>query len=56
MGSLGLVVDGYKQRRKTTTRPITKRKKIRKMSKDLNAKNNLPDMLRVSKRLDIVKQ
>jgi hypothetical protein len=37
-------VEGNKQRRAKTT--ITKRKKIRRMSKDLNAKNNLADTLR----------
>jgi hypothetical protein len=37
-------VDGEKLRRTTTT--ITKRKKIRRMSKVLNAKNNLPDTFR----------
>jgi hypothetical protein len=40
-----LTVDREKLRRTTTT--ITKRKKLRRMSKDLNAKNNLPDMFRV---------
>jgi hypothetical protein len=40
-------MDGEKQRgRRTTTTTITKRQKIRKMSKDLNANNNLPDMSR----------
>jgi hypothetical protein len=38
-------VDGEKLRRRTTT-TITKRKKIRRMSKVLNAKNNLPDTFR----------
>jgi hypothetical protein len=37
-------VDREKLRRRTIT--ITKRKKIRRMSKVLNAKNNLPDMFR----------
>jgi hypothetical protein len=37
-------MDGEKHRGRTTT--ITKRQKIRKMSKDLNANNNLPDMSR----------
>jgi hypothetical protein len=37
-------VDREKPRRRTIT--ITKRKKIRRMSKVLNAKNNLPDMFR----------
>jgi hypothetical protein len=38
-------MDREKLRRRTTT--ITKRKKIRRMSKALNAKNNLPDTFRV---------
>jgi hypothetical protein len=40
-----LTVDREKLRRTTTT--ITKRKKLRRMSKALNAKNNLPDTFRV---------
>jgi hypothetical protein len=44
-GDAGLAMDREKQRRRRTT-TITKRKKIIRMSKDLNADNNLPDMSR----------